>query len=61
MKTAVYWVEVAGRKSFHLKSLTIQMGLKDPYLTMLTVTSMLTKSTKRDATFANFVKRHLKR
>lgn len=60
MKAVAYWVEVAGRKTFRSKSLTTQMGLKDLYLTMLTVTSLCTKSTKRDATFANFVTRHLK-
>lgn len=36
------------------------MGLKDPYLTMLSVTSRCTKSIKRDATFASSVKKHLK-
>lgn len=60
MKAVLCWVEAAGGKSLHLKSLTSQMGLKDPHLTMLTVTSLFTKSISRDATFANSVKRHLK-
>lgn len=60
IETLARWAEVTGGKSLHIKWLSRRMVVTHLYLTMALTTSTCTKSTKKDGTYANFVKRHLK-